>query len=278
MAYDLEELQAPTYDISERGITATRRLRLYDWADVDEYIDDLFPGGVPTGDNPYRPGQSTFPGRSALILRSVKVEPFDANNISGTDSYNRAVCGSGADITLEYGTVDYDEQSNPDSNPDDPTTWMSHDISVQQQYMTHALSGLKWSTGGAAVHEDVLPGFPITMINHDLTWHNVPNPPLSTWYTYVGKCNSSTFLGHAAERVIFSGFNAGRQAKTDGSVSYECRLTFQARICQGGTNADAAGWNHFLDPSTGAWDRIVTKTGSNKIIPEADLNDIFKYS
>ena len=257
MSYTTEEISAPVYEITDKGIKATRKQRLANWSDVDEYVDDL------------ASGLGTFPGRSQLFLQVVRIQPFDENNISGLDRYGRAKCGSGAEIILEYATREADPQEPPD--PADPTTWMSHEMEVQQQYITHAQSSLKWQSDSKQVPDDVLPGFPVTIVNHSITWRNYGNPPFATWYDYVGKVNSASFLGHGEETVLFSGFSASKQLKTDGSIDYEIKMTFQARIVH--KSGSTIGWNHFLRED-GSWDRIVDK-GDDKIIDDANLNDLF---
>jgi len=209
------------------------------------------------------------------LLRSVKIDPFEPKRVDSDNAYGVATCESGAVIVLNYSTVDYN--TDPQDQGDDPTTWLTWDTDVQQQYITHTQSGMKWESDNGQVPNDVLPGFPVTLINHTLTWHRVPDPPLAFWSGFVGTCNSSEFLDHPAETVLFSGFTKTTQSNTDGTRSSEVEMTFQARIVHGTPVAGSTiGWNHFLRPS-GQWDRIVTQTGE-KPVKTADLSLIFQYS
>jgi len=278
MSYSTEEIVAPSFSIDQGGITVVRKIRLHNWSDVDGYITDLFAGGAATGGEPFRSSIATYPGRDALLLRGVRIEPFEPDRVDTDDSYGVATCDSGALITLNYSTVSFN--MNPDEqDPSDPTTWLSWDTDVQQQILTHGQSGMKWESDDTQVPNDILPGFPVTIVNHTLTWHRVPDPPLDHWYDYVGKCNSSSFLDHDTEQVLFSGFTKSTQSNTDGTRSSEVRMTFQARIVHGTLETGAGsviGWNHFLRPN-GKWDRIVTKN-DDKPIKTADLSEIFEYT
>lgn len=277
MSWTTEEIRAPEFKITQSGITATRKIHLYDWDDLDDYIDNLFSGGAATGGEPFRSSIATYPGREALLLRGIDIAPFEPNRVNTDNAYGVATCDAGALITLNYGTVDYETSS--DEQGDDPTTWLSWDTDVQQQYLTHGQTTMKWESDDSQVQNDILPGFPVTLVNHTLTWHRVPNPPMLYWYGFVGKCNSGTFLRHGAETVLFSGFQKSTQANTDGTKSSEVKMTFEARIAHG-TLVDGAGstigWNHFLNKD-GKWDRIVTQNG-DKPVTTADLNNIFSYT
>ena len=274
--YNYEEIKAPTFTINDRGMSAKRLIRLYEWGLVDDFLADFLGTQYQAGDQVGRISTVTFPGYDHLHLKSVTVRPFN-DDLGGENSYGVAVCDGGAEIELLYETISYDTKQE---DSDDPETYLTHDVDVQQQMMTYGNSSLKWEHGtDTQVPSDILPGFPMTIVNHTLTWHFVPNPPLDRWYSLVGKCNDSTFLSHDAETVLFAGVNVTRQTNYDGSYKSEVRMTFQARIVDGTLESgagDAIGWNHFLRQD-GKWDRILDKQG-NKLIPTTDFSDIFRYA
>jgi len=278
-SYTTEELGPPTYKVTANKITATRRQRLTSWSDVNDYIDELFASGVETGSMPWRPAFTTLPGHDHLVLQSVDVKPF-TEKVDANDSDGLATCGGGAELTLQYSTLDYQDDED-DQNQDDPTTWLSHSVDGSQQVLTHGQSSMKWASDDAQVHPDIAPGFPITIVTHNLTWHAVPNPPLATWYGLLGKCNAATFLTHhGPETVLFSALNATKTTKTDGTRTYEAKMTFLARVIHGTVvDGDDAGWNHFLRPdgaNAGKWERIL-KQNDEKPIPTGDFTTLFSY-
>lgn len=281
--YDFDELESPRYEINQEGMTATRRLYLHNWSDVDDFLDELAGQQHMAGNGVLYITIPTFPGKDYLILDSASIEQF--HGVSSNDSQGLATGKNGALVTLTYKTKKFnqDESEDDDDQPSDTSVFQTHNINARTQIMTMPHGALKWENADAdnnpTVDQDIAPGFPFTIIDHDLTWHNVPIPNFQGLNSLVGKVNDAQFFGHNAETVLFNHYSGTRQTNTDGTRKWEMQLKFSARIIPG---FPKAGWNHFYQPNAAGgaatWVRIVNADDGAKILPTADFNTIFNLN
>lgn len=294
-----EEIQAPTFRVTPTGITARRELKI-DWDEVDSFIDNNAGTTVAAGTEILRVGSSKFPGKDHLILDEITVEPFIGPDNVRENDVNGVATSEFARVFLDYRTLSYDQDETSDTSdqPDDlpETTYITYEANGSQQEITHSNWALGWEFANDnskhTLPEDAKPGFPISIIDHTITWHKVPQPPWATIYSTLGKTNNAAFLGHPQDVVLFVGFNATRQATSEGLRQWELRYNFKARIIHGAQGVigvaglkdttDNPGWNHFLRPDPAAgdppWHRIrIDPTSADKpLIDQADFSTLFQ--
>lgn len=295
MAVTVENLTAPTFTVTKKGMTAEWRQRIPTWGDVQSYMEEKMGVSEITGDDRKIFNDVRFPGKDWLYLNEMTIGPFSENRANTDDSDGVPTSDQGALAVLKYSTQEYDTKKNQDSgdDPDRPKgkdgTFQTHRLNASVRKITHAQASVKWEKVGAGgettVPPDARPGFPEVIVEHEITWHEVPAPPFTALYTLLGKCNDAKFWDHAAETVLFSHLSGNRQSNMDGSRKWEMVLRLDVRIIQSGGAQDSGaavtpGWNHFLQPNPLAnneWVRIVNDTG-NKLIPTADFTALLKFT
>ncbi len=290
MSYEVEELTAPSLDVTDDSLSASRSLKITPYSSIFDYLADLYGINFVAGGTVVRGGMVTFPGKPWLILKSVGVEPFNDEFITGVDGNGLATTDE-ARVTLKYEAAAFGQGDEDDNQPDDsPGAYMTWKVTGSQSMLTHSLSSLEWEEanddGVKALPEDMNPGEPISIITHDVTWHQVPRIPWATIRSCLNRTNDGDFLSATdAETILFKSFEFTQTTHIDGSIKFELVYHFAERIVDGagldGGNPVAVGWNHFLRPDAGAaqadWQRIVNKSG-DKLLPPTDLSALFRFT
>jgi hypothetical protein len=121
------------------------------------------------------------------------------------------------------------------------------------------------------------------MVEHHLTWHRVVNPPWQAIRQCVGTVNGATFLGAAAETVLFDGATAEREflringlARTE--LAWRISYVFRERAIKTGSGG-IVGFNHAyrsLPTGNPGWDRLVDGAG-NRPYPSSNLTQLFQF-
>ena len=262
MSYSAEELKAPTLDVTDQSLSATRELKITPYSSIFNYLADLYGINFIAGGEIVRGGIVTFPGKPWLVLKSVGIEPFNDELVTGTDG-NGVATTDEAKVVLKYeaATFNQDDQNEDNQDEDTPGTYMTWKVSGGQSMLTHPLSSIEWQEanddGIKALPEDVNPGQPIGLINHDITWHQVPRIPWAAIRDCLNRTNDADFLSaEDPETILFKSFEFTQTTHVDGSVKYELTYHFVERIIDGAGldagNPVAVGWNHFLRPDPGA--------------------------
>lgn len=286
-AFGSEEMAgSPKFNITKTGVSATRVLRM-DWDTAYSAVEELFGQSYVAGVGVVRTAIHTFPGKPFLILESANIDPHDPANPTqttiGGNITNRYE--SGALITLQYKTQPWDQEEN--SNEDDPDTpagtYLTHRWSLSGEILTLPHSGLEWQNANADGDQDVaadlVPAQVIPTVEHQFTWHFVPNPPFATIRDMFGKVNSAAFGGAATETLLFLGAEAQRDITTDGERTWTLDYRFQEKaIKAGGT---IATWNHFYRPDAGnavnPWQRILRKSDGKPVYELGDFSSLFEF-
>jgi len=277
-----DELEgSPTFNIQRDGASATQIL-LIDWDDITDFVYEMFPSTYATvlGWDVYVP--VSFPGNDALILKDLRIEPFDPNNPTddtiGGDPLNSYA--SGAKVTAQYETNDWQSATDDDGNE----LKFSHNISVGAEFLRMPQFGYQWSSDNTPVQqEDALVSKVISTIEHELTFYGIVNPPLrANVYPTVGCVNDRRYnwlFASEAETLLFQGMNAELKTIFDGKQMWDLHYRFTERLVQGEDRAAAAaiGWNHFWREDAGAWDKLVARGGGNRSVYDtADFKDLFR--
>lgn len=241
------------------GLTGVRKFKIL-WRRRFELLNALAGlslGGAGTGDD--------WPDQSNLIVQHIDVEPF-----SGSQSANAATWGGELVIGYEFAMVTATYKTFPievlGNGSAESQVW-KYDFSAQ--FITTGHQNWKWQTGNKPVAIDAAPGILIPNIELSVARQNYPSPPLLTLLSLVGSINSTTFLGAAAEKVLYLGGVATRKPNTaTGGWLYDIDHKFVYRT---------QSHNKFFNPDTGGgWDYLVNNSGVNggKVYPAADLSPV----
>lgn len=283
-----EELEgSPTFNFTKTESSAKRILRV-NWDLISDISQTLFGSVFIAGIGVVRNSIHTFPGKPWLVLDSMSVEPIDpgkptATTIAGsiTNSYD-----SGAKLTLNYKTVPWDQED--DQNDDDPDTpegtYMTHRWSLSGEIMTLPHRGLEWEFANAdtdkTVAADLAPGQILPTIEHQFTWHFVPDPPFSAIRSSYGKVNAGAFSGAAKETLLFLGAEASRDITTEGERTWTLDYRFQEKAVKAG-DGTVVTWNHFYRPDADAmanpWQRLKRKSDGAGVYETGNFADLFKF-
>lgn len=124
----------------------------------------------------------------------------------------------------------------------------------------------KWSSDNKDLPVEATPGIPIPIVEFVKARRNMAAIPMALILSLVDHVNSSSFEGAAAGKVLYHGARSEATITSAGVYNFDLahRFTYHPY-----------GHNKMLRPSTGAWENIVTKTGSNPPHPTGDLNALF---
>lgn len=285
------EIKVPTFTYTRDGATAKRVFWLQEYDELDDVLESYFGTTFAAGGQIVQGELLTFPGKPWLILDTIDIRTHDEDDITGTDSNGVAYSNGGWILDLSYTTPEFDQDELNNDNQDLPETpndtFLTVRTTLSGQIMTIPNEGLEWLTANDDSSTDVgsntNAGIVVPMIAYQLTWHFVVNPNWSAIRAGIGTVNSTTFLGHPAESVLFEGLESSRQYQVDGTRKWEITFRFVAKDLKytdptTGTTS-TAGWNHFYrsDPGAGDpnWQQIVVKSGLKDIYVSTDLNELF---
>ena len=154
-----------------------------------------------------------------------------------------------------------------------PGTILSYRMNFGGEYIRLPGQSLHWESDPTCpVPADVLPTLRIPVIEHQVTWRRVPDPPWDAIRNCTGAVNNESFLGAAAETVLFDGAKADREFTGLGDFlepQFGWRLTYVFReklikVVEGLYGTQTYGWNHaYRDVPFpySAWDRLVDQNG-----------------
>ncbi len=132
-----------------------------------------------------------------------------------------------------------------------------------------------------------MPTLRIPVIEHQVTWRRVPDPPWDAIRNCAGAVNNDSFLGAAAETLLFDGAKADCEFTGLGDFlepQFGWRLTYVFReklikVVEGVGGPQTYGWNHtYRDVPFpySEWDRLVDQNGS-PLYATADFSALFEF-
>jgi hypothetical protein len=249
---------SPTFTGSKSELTGTRR-GLIAYTDMDPLYLELFPS--PVGGIPQLP--ALLPGSSVLYAESLAYKPqFDEANAVSCPTGGGQVTYDVMEATVNYKTIPY-QQNDP--NADQIST---RRVSVSGEVMTVPKTAIEWASDSKPiVSDEISAGKIIGSISHHLTYHRVTSVPYSTIRSLIGLVNASSFLGAAAETLLFMGADITEGIDSDGNFSYQLELNFMERVINGSATLN---WNYFFRPGSG-WERAQVKGGA-RIYPTGNFS------
>lgn len=256
-----ELADSPTFTVTAGGAQAERR-GLIDWSDVNEFAEEVLPASVATGSGAGQVAGAGFPGRPALRVTQLVIEPFPQKIVSvdgsGVANYNHALA------TLNYSTVTATFGGSVPSLPvepldrRDPVPFLQHQVTVGGEWITIPGETLEWANYASEdVNEDVQAGVFVPILEHQVSWPRVVSPPFQAMRDTIGKVNSTTGTfatgTFAKETLLFLGAELSREIMSNGSRAWNVTYRFSERRVVSSDSADTVGqdpdlpggWNHF---------------------------------
>jgi hypothetical protein len=115
--------------------------------------------------------------------------------------------------------------------------------------------GWKWASGAPIVNKNVLPIQTVAVTEVVLFGCRSAEFDLSAYDAYEDQVNSDTFLGAAAETVMFQGATRNPRYDANGNLVYDVEVKLKRRN---------RSWNEFFNETTGQFEEIKDGSG-NKV-------------
>lgn len=282
-----------SYDAANGG---TRQFACY-WADRWTFANML--------------AGSALPGLPHCYVRDIKIDPLfpelcpaytpllsDPSSQIAPYAQNGGLC---AMVTVTYAT-DFDNANWPCDVPKPSVpveTVVRLKINATGQFYTLTNQSVVFCDNQQAYAEGPLPApdmngrIMIPILEFNVDWDRVNNPPVTTWRDLMGKVNSTEFMGCEPETLLFEGYSLEPSIRFSVLDPFCWRLScvFRQRriVAEPATGCDAIsgypgifGWNH--DHYATGWKRImvVTKAGEPNVTenryPPVSFSDMFSES
>jgi hypothetical protein len=218
----------------------------------------------------------------------VRIEPFekrpdDQGTFDDVTSDLNSYSGQFVEVVVDYALLGGGQARLPQA-PDG--TLLTYRMDFGGEYMALPGHQLVWQSDGTLpVTPDAVPTLRVPIIEHCVTWHRVVNPPWSAISECIGAVNAATFLGAAAETVLFDGAKAGWQFTGLDDLQqpqFGWRLTYVFRektikVLDDDQSQLSYGWNHSYRPDSTDqthWDRLVDDAG-NGMYRTVDFSPLF---
>ncbi|MGA2619836.1 MAG: hypothetical protein ABSF26_19660 [Thermoguttaceae bacterium] len=276
---------SPIETYSIEGMKAQRRL-LAAFEDRYAVVAALMNTGQLSG-----PAQAVYPGKPGVIAVRVQVEPFQntPDNQGTFDDLTadlNSYSGQFVEITVNYEL--YGDGRNSRLPQAAPGTLLTYRMDFGGEYVALPGQALQWESDATIpVLPEAVPTLRIPITEHNVTWHWVNDPPWDAIRACVGAVNSDSFLGAAAETVLFDGAKADRQFTGLDDLQqpqFGWRITYVFRekaikALDEDESQVTFGWNHSYRTESAAgpvWDRLVDASG-NTLYRRLDFSPLFQY-
>jgi hypothetical protein len=270
--YFEEHEDSPIEGGSRTGEFDFARIFLCRWTERFEFLRGMFTGGffgLPMSYSAEWPGLIADKYKiERLVNKPTSSVPYISEPISQQLQHDAI-----AKITINYSPITPEQAENNEGLPDG--TWVTYSQSDSVEFVTIPGRSLKWETSGKVLPPDVNPVTPQNQVRHEVTWHQVLNPPWTVISALKGKVNSIAFRipgsGQIAfpETVMLIESTAKIALNIASETRWELSLVFAEKaiknLTSGRTGAisgtDVYGWNHQWDPQEGIYDRPLTDEG-----------------
>jgi len=238
------EIIKHNYTINRENSTAKIKM-VVPWADAPQFCINMI-GGLITinGVNVYQIG-AAHPLLPGLYCKDVDIETFG--------NYD-PVAG---DFLMAWANITYGILDQPDSQSATQVGELSFETGGEEITLEKRL----FTAGGNPLGpNDINPVRVNVKQSVKITYNNLAQLNSSSWIPYVGKVNSGTFKGYAAETVMFNGVREQRKISSDGTAVYTYEFSFEVRF---------DGWNKVF--RTSGWVDINPKlyqtTNMDNLLP-----------
>lgn len=258
---------SPKIHMDRSGGTAVQMFRIA-WADVGPFILEML------GPTPY-----AMPGFPWLTVDNMDIEPHHTEGPDANGADPATYSAAGAKVTLNYTIPKEDGKQQPASNGGDGSgpggkdgstggsavTFVKHTVSVGGEFLQWPAKGAHWEIGDFKgddkLSDTTQVGRVVGLIEHQVTWSFVKFPPWDAIRSLIGKINDKKFCGALAGTMLFLGVEAEHEFTSNGAQAWTVTYKFSEK-----RNVDSfgiiRGWNYFLRPSTGDWEKILIRAGA----------------
>lgn len=282
--YFEEHEDSPTETGDRDGRYSYQRIFLTAWADRNDFLLEMFTGGL----NGLPCSYPNFPGLYADKFSIDRLVNLPDNSIPSmtdpiTQLLNHATL---AKITITYTPIVFTEEDGEELRPG---TWATYTQAESVEYVSLPGRAMKWEASDDELLPDVLGVVPVFTTRHEITWHNVIDPPWELISAMKGCVNELPFRLRATnqiaepESLLFTESSA-RKTFTIGEVTpWELTLVFVEKSQRVMTPAPRGpigdtgsyGWNHQWNPETNEYDRPVSKADGAPLFASADFDSLF---
>lgn len=277
-----EELEgSPVVEINDGKFTGTRRFKIA-WSDTIAFNGELIGSWAASGSTlVFVPG-APFPGIPQAICRSVRYDPFPAENVGTpcdnadvrTSNTNRPLC---AIVTATYSILDI---TPPDIDDPEDGTRLTINSTLGHDVVSFPGRAVKFQeTPNEVLPEDAAVNVVVPTEEMLVRWERLPRSlvPWNNLRSKIGKVNSSTWYGYPSETVLFTGVTDAREYQFSGDILMTLEFRFSAKVIKTATSSGVAGWNHRFDERSGRWKKVITATGDNPIYQTVSFSDLFRF-
>lgn len=231
------------------------------WSDRDAFACEVLGLASRNQEN----GPAIYPGKSSIVATQLRLEPIsgdrpEVQRFTAISQDLNTYPGSFAKAIVRYGALSQEELTDvSDVAVTESGSQITYELGYDTETIKIPTSG--WSGANASATPSERPYYirviPIT--EHRVTWSNVINPPWNTIQRLQGTVNETSFLGAAAETLLFVGIQSNKLYRADlatgpSAFTWKIRYIFRQR---GLRHRDTSfGWNHFWSPSIGSWERV----------------------
>lgn len=239
---------SPEFTRSRTDYSSTRKF-IVPVSQLDLFNSHCFPDLYgPSGQHPVA---------DALFVNNWAAKPFHDNDI--TEFYPGMSSPSLYMITVNYSPYSLDAPKIIDfgSDPTIPYNELIGNMGFRTEAMTLPGKAFKWETSTVVVKEEINPVMMIQLMDFTIATPKTASIPFTAIRDNMGKVNANQFFGGAAETVLYQGTQVGFRFGNDGSRSFELSHQFTEKRIQ--WDGNIYGWNHFMDPATYKWDRLINR-------------------
>lgn len=175
---------------------------------------------------------------------------------SGVDGEGNIRYEGGARVVVEYQTLNWNPERDPDDRLDDPreATFLSEEVNFAAEYLTLPKTKFEWASDSEPLTEsDVAPGMLLPKAEWTLTRHRAASLERDAIFAAIGRVNAAVMSGLEAETLLLVGATARREITSDGSTAWTISFSFQY---------NPAGHNTCFRGSSSKFDTVQTIDGS----------------
>jgi hypothetical protein len=251
-----DEGTTETYGVDGQN-EATRELVCV-WEDRKELVAYILGGSTLAGVIVSGDEAMQYPDATHMRARTVRVTGEGIKSV-----------GTNGMVAYQWARLSVNHQ------PPEGNSWLEDEVgSVALDFAVSTLAlpsdepTYKWEGSGEAVPASQTTGKRIVTVGLFYDIQDLPTLPVSTIIAAADSVNSTSFKGAAAGWCLFEGARSRARILATGVENWSLGLAFSVR------SADSPGWNQLLNPTTGNYENIVTRIGSNPPHHSYNHNDL----
>ena len=226
-----------------------------------------------------------YPTDPNCVSVRARVEPFDPDTpgmeSGSTENLADSESGQYAQVLGEYEFIYSREHSGPkliqdsDAGISGPPVWFEYRSEPSGEYIQIPWERAFWDSDHTApIMPNAAPTLRVPITSHVVTMHRVAAPDWATIKGLRGTVNSTTILGCLPGCLLFDaygsdpefiGFTEDDKGKLTPKFGWKLTYFFREKtiMClQASQSETGIGWNHAFNPTTHAWDKLITTAGT----------------